>query len=700
MVSQLNILIVDDEELFLEALSSYCQKFYPDANLTIKSCAKTALECVSEIDFNIIITDLNMPGMDGISFIKELKERDITAPIIIISGYGDKESITQALRSKAFDFLDKPFSEEHFRDVLVKAKNEDEKIRQAKMVSLESIEFLKEIRQDFIVETSEMLDECEEVFLMLENSSHPRDEIDKIFRLAHSIKGSANAIGIKDLGAFAHEVESLLMTLRRAPRLVSKGIVNLLLVCNDAFKAKIQLLKENSNAKWDIGEFKKELQASVKILEHKLESGDIPIESPETIESTGNKKNTQDLIRVPKERIDSISDLVGELIVLKSQLIGNEVITNSVDVRLNNIVRLFDGTLRELQDRSMELGLENMKGLFLKIQRVARDTADQLSKPINFKTFGDEIEVDRMIIEALQDPLLHLVRNSIDHGVEPVDKRMSLNKEEKASVSISARQAFGKVIIEIKDDGVGIDPDMIFNKALEKGFVSADQRDLLSEIEKLYLIFKPGFSTTQNVTNLSGRGVGLDVVMTNVQKVKGRIELTSKVNEGSCFRLILPMSQAITEGMIIRVDEKPMVMPLLSIKEVVCLNVIRPYEVKKGFSAIDLRGESLPLYSLSKLMRKKNDIVDENRESQGLVMETHKGLIVLSCHDVLEQTQLVVKSLGDFFEDSKGIAGGAILGNGSVALVIDMEGLLEVISNYNICSKKMSSSNLRERLVS
>lgn len=687
MTDQLNILIVDDEEGVLELLKDQVESIFSDTLVTTMNTARAALEKTTEIDFNIILTDISMPEMSGLEFLQALKEREVLAPVIVISGHGSKENITEALRSRAFDFIDKPFEFDDLKKILTKARAEDEKLRHERIVQQESLEFLKEIRQDFIVETSYMLDECEGAFLRLESSSRPQEDIDEIFRLAHSIKGSANAIGIKDLGLFAHEVENLLMTLRRAPRLIDSTLVSLLLNCNDAFKAKIQILKEDSKESWDVSELKSELKKADEVLKEKIENSDGVVESIALVENQ-EKKSTQDFIRVPKKRIDHVSDLVGELIVLKSQLMGHPHIAQSSDVRLNNIVRLLDSTLRELQDRSMELGLDNMKGLFLKIQRVARDTADKVKKPVNFKTLGEEVEIDRMIIESLHDPLLHIIRNSIDHGVESVEKRKAVGKPEQAQVSLTARQAFGKVIIEVKDDGGGINPEIIFKKALEKGLVQAADSEHLSKEQKIMLIFEAGFSTAESVTDLSGRGVGLDVVKTNIQKMKGKIEVDSELGSGSCFRLILPMSQAVTEGMIVRVDKKSIVVPLLSIKEVVCLNACTPYEVKKGFFAIDLRGESVPLYSLGRLLRKKGDAVDTSFESQGIVLETHRGLMVLSCHDVLEQSQLVVKGLGEFFDNSRGVAGGAILGDGSVALVVDIEGLLETIDHENLRLKE------------
>lgn len=559
----------------------------------------------------------------------------------------------------------------------------------------ENDDFLKEITQDFIEETSYMLDECENAFLRIENTDSPEEDIDEIFRLAHSIKGSANAIGIKDLGAFAHEVENLLMIIRKAPKLITSNIVSLLLNCNDAFKAKIQMIKEESTEEWNVEALLEQIcSASENLglnLTQEVQAEEIPKElergTPEIVE----KKEANEFLRVPKIRIDHLSDVVGELIILKSQLVSHEAIASSNDVRLNNIVRLLDSTLRDLQERSMELALDNLKGLFLKVQRIARDTSKKVGKPIQFNPTGDDVEIDRVMIDALYDPLLHLVRNSIDHGVESAQLRKERNKAEDAQISLNARQAYGKVIIEIKDDGGGIDPEKIFQKALEKQIVKSEDRDQLSDEQKIQLIFEPGFSTVDNITDLSGRGVGLDVVKTNITKLKGSIQVESSTGEGTCFRLILPMTQAVTEGMVLSVGDQPVVVPLTSVKEILCLDEAQSYEIKKGLYAMDLRGKSVPLYSLGSLLQLRRPPTDKKTlEKRGVLLETPVGLIVVSCHDVLEQNQLVVKGLGNFFENVRGVAGGAILGDGSIAIVLDIEGLVKLINENNTTNQRRS----------
>jgi two-component system chemotaxis sensor kinase CheA len=348
--------------------------------------------------------------------------------------------------------------------------------------------------------------------------------------------------------------------------------------------------------------------------------------------------------------------------------------------------------------------LTSLKPLFLKVQRTVRDLAIKLNKPVEFEMAGEDIEIDRTMIELLNDPLIHIVRNALDHGIEKVETRRERRKTEKGTISMVARQAGGRIIVEIQDDGGGINRDKVFAKAVKMGIITGNER--LTDEEVFDLIFAPGFSTADQVTDVSGRGVGLDVVKANIKKLKGTIEIESKQGEGSLFKISLPLTTAITEGIVVFIKGIRFVIPMDGIRELLRITDKDITTIKDGHECLSVRGKILPMvrlqsvmyrhalsnsaYSVKDAMASAEEMRDSRNEETVVVVDHLGTLVALTIDGVIGQNQVVVKPLGQHINTTNGIAGAAIMGDGKIALVLDIDGLVRNL-------KKGSSEKKQEK---
>lgn len=615
--------------------------------------------------------------------------------------------------------------------------------------------FVEELKQEFLTEVSFLIEECEASFLKLDKPEHREEELKNIFRLAHSIKGSGQAVGFLDLSKFAHALEDLLAVLRDQPSLVTESICGLLLEAGDSIKERVAALQAKSEESWDPSELETKLREQTNLLlgnapatesastpfpeENQVSSEappplaqmdpveevipSTPLPTPITtptasqslssasaadtspkMEANAKKQPTNaagQTVKVDLGRIESVLDLVGELVIIKSQMMHHPLVSESSDLRLNSVVNLLDKTVRSLQDKTLSMRMTSLRPTFLKLQRIVRDLSIKLGKPVDFHMEGEDTEIDRNMIELLTDPLTHLIRNSIDHGVEKKEKRLAANKPETAKVSLIARQSNGRVLIEIKDDGAGISREKVLQKARSKGLIDLSRKDeSFSDKEAQMLIFKPGFSTAEAVTDVSGRGVGLDVVKNNVEKVKGYIDIESEEGKGSVFRLSLPLTTAITDGMMIEVENVKYILPMAGIREIVRPDQDSLTDLNEDTRLLKIRGKFSPVVCLddildAELMEKYRSSDEENEVKLAqfkpdnhvyIVVEHMANLFALRVDAILGQAQVVVKALGESFDTTKGVSGGAILGDGKVSLVLDLDGL---VRQFNLMSAKL-----------
>ena len=426
------------------------------------------------------------------------------------------------------------------------------------------------------------------------------------------------------------------------------------------------------------------IQHSLAETEEKPRVGDIVTQEDERMTPVVNaavQKQTQareainrkqKSLRVDADKLDDLINLVGELVTagagtyLQAQALGDSDLVESIS-KLNDL-------LEEMRDASLRLRMVAIGGTFTKFQRVVRDMATDLKKDVELVITGADTELDKSVVEKIGDPLMHLVRNAVDHGLEPPDVREANGKPRAGVVRLNAYHDSGNIVIEVGDDGRGLDPEKLLAKAKEKGLVADDQQ--LSRAEIFDFILRPGFSTAESVSNLSGRGVGMDVVRRNVMELRGRTEIDSEVGEGTTIRIILPLTLAIIDGFLVGVEKSAFVVPLDVVQECVELSDHKKAE-QDGQTYINLRGNVLPLLNI----RHQFGIRGEKPRRRSVVVVRAEGQSVgLEVDRLMGEFQTVIKPLGPVFSGLSGISGSTIMGNGEVALILDVQGLVQQVT--------------------
>lgn len=383
------------------------------------------------------------------------------------------------------------------------------------------------------------------------------------------------------------------------------------------------------------------------------------------------KKNESDSIRVSSLKLDIQMNLIGELVIGLARL--NQLIEKNSDQELNAVSDELDHLVTQVRDNALSIRMLPIGSTFSKFRRLVRDLSTEQGKEIELITVGGDTELDKTVIEQLSDPLVHLIRNSLDHGIEIPSIREENGKSAKGQITLSAKQSQGQVIIEIKDDGKGIDPQIIRKIALEKNIISAD--DKLSDKELYSQIFAPGFSTAKTITNISGRGVGMDVVKRSIEALRGSIDIDSIVGQGSMITLKLPLTLAIIEGLVVDVGSETLVIPLTLIEECVETKFVSLKSSKSGY-LVRVRDSLIPCLSLNQWLGNNTPppdlvqiiIVNVDGEQYGLIVD-----------DVIGQQQIVIKSLGSIYQSIEGITGATILGDGSVAIILDLQQIVQLL---------------------
>ncbi|MCB0422641.1 MAG: chemotaxis protein CheA [Bdellovibrionales bacterium] len=402
---------------------------------------------------------------------------------------------------------------------------------------------------------------------------------------------------------------------------------------------------------------------------------DSPPSNPERVQSssTSQQKSTgsgcvEETLRVKLSRLEALNNYAGELVIIQSVLAQhqNEVRSQLVIKTLNQLSKLS----KEIQELSMSLRMVPLRPTLQKMQRIVRDTSKALSKKVDLELIGSETEIDKTILEKLNDPLTHIVRNAVDHGIESPENRVSLGKNETGKITISCFHESNNLVIEIKDDGQGLNPQKLKMKAIEKGLTSKDSN--LTDEETFHLIFHPGFSTKEEVTEVSGRGVGMDVVHTNIKELNGSVSLTSESGEGSTFKIILPLTMAVIDGMITQVGPEKYVFPISQVHETVrpCDGQIT--EITGLGRVLSLRGENIPLKSVAKELNRPFKETHSIEKQIAVIVESNGSKAALLVDDIYHQQQVVVKSLGEEIENKNGFVGSSILGNGLPAFILDL----------------------------
>jgi len=552
--------------------------------------------------------------------------------------------------------------------------------------------FEREIKTDFLTEAKDLLSGTEQCFLSLEKNPSDLENLNLIFRLAHNLKGSSGAVGFSELADFTHKLESLLLALKEQRILVSPKIVELLLRSNDYLSQTIETLRGDLTASYNNRELATELcdaltnpsyhevpgpQAAT--VADQIESVEPRLMSPKCAEAPTSQPQVRkdENIRVSLSRIEKLLNNVGELSILQAVMVQQSTERGTViSPLMRETLSSMSKIIRETQNLSMGLRMMPIKQMFQKMQRIVRDTSKSLGKEVELHLAGEETEIDKTVLEQLGDPLVHIVRNAVDHGLESNEERLAAGKSAVGNVYLSASHRAGHVMIEVREDGKGLDPNKLTEKAKAKGLISPDTK--LSPEQAYKLIFLPGFSTKEQVTDVSGRGVGMDVVKTNISSLQGRVEIETDLGKGTSFQIFLPLTLAIIDSIVVQVDDNRFVVPLNQVSE-----FFRPQEsditnVYGRHELVTLRDEHLPTFSLSSLMKRETETKPTWMQT-ALVIREGSGNFAVNVDRVIAQQQVVIKPLGAELKGKTGIMGSAILGDGRPALILDLFELTKAV---------------------
>jgi len=594
---------------------------------------------------------------------------------------------------------------------------------------------MKEIVESFIIETKEILEKLDADLVEMEKRPDDNELLNSVFRHFHTIKGTSSFLGLDKLTGVTHKGEDILNKLRKLEVSLSASIMDALLLAYDKMKSLLYSIEEFQNEDIDVDDTIKELTDLISTLENggvvvekkkpvkkskkKSAKSELNIDTNNTTEtvvmsgSTEDKileetedadgehelpqvenkivavdkskqdttKKVENSIRVDVERLDELLNIVSELVLGRNRLaqVNSEFALENEGTKFSrdlfDVTKQIDLMTNELQLVVMKTRMIKIGKVFNKFPRLVRDLSRDAKKQINIVIKGEETELDKTLIEEINDPLVHLVRNSVDHGIENPETRKANGKNPAGTLTLSAAHEGNNIIITIEDDGKGIDPEVIKAKVLQKGLISAERAKELTRQEILNLIFLPGFSTAEVVTNISGRGVGMDVVKTNVTKLRGIINIESNVGVGTKIIIKLPLTLAIISGMIVKVKDEQIVIPLNTVLEVLRVHRENIYSVNQR-PVIKMRDSVLPLVSVEEVLFGAEE-KDENRIWQYVVVvgiaEKRYGIKVDS---LVGQKEVVIKSLGNYFGKVQGIAGSTIMGDGSVVMIVDVNELL------------------------
>lgn len=597
---------------------------------------------------------------------------------------------------------------------------------------------MKEIVESFIVETKEILEKLDVDLVEMEKRPDDNELLNSVFRHFHTIKGTSSFLGLDKLTGVTHKGEDILNKLRKGEISLNSIIMDSLLSAYDKMKSLLNSIEEYQNENIDVDETIKELTELIAALENgdvvvekkkpakksskksakseTIKENKVEINSeavsdvkselnnedesedtdeeqdPPQIENKqvniekvkqDSSKKVENSIRVDVERLDELLNIVSELVLGRNRLaqVNSEFALENEGTKFSrdlfDVTKQIDIMTNELQLVVMKTRMIRIGKVFNKFPRLVRDLSRDANKQIEIVIKGEETELDKTLIEEINDPLVHLVRNSVDHGIEKPETRIANGKNPVGTLVLSAEHEGNNIIITIEDDGKGIDPEIIKAKVVEKGLISAEKAKDLTRQEILNLIFIPGFSTAEVVTNISGRGVGMDVVKTNITRLRGIINIESTVGVGTKIIIKLPLTLAIIPGMIVKVKEQPIVIPLNTVLEVLRVHRENIYSVNQR-PVIKMRDSVLPLVSVEEVLFGFEEN-DENKVWQYVVVvgiaEKRYGIKV---DGLVGQKEVVIKSLGNYFGKVQGIAGSTIMGDGSVVMIVDVNELLHI----------------------
>jgi two-component system, chemotaxis family, sensor kinase CheA len=560
----------------------------------------------------------------------------------------------------------------------------------------------------FIAEALDHLGTIEAKLLELDDRPEDTSLLNDIFRPFHTVKGNASALGVVSVERVAHKVENLLDLARSGRILMGAPEVDLVLRSVDVLSLMINDVGhrlagqprkatgvEAANLVMEVehliaGQLEGGASAAAAPVHEVAEAvaaipaADEGVFEPDRRGATPSRRRddvpmlggTATAIKVDTRKLDNIVDVVGELIVVQSLIQQDPALSGLVDGRLARNMAQLRRLTADLQRNSMALRMVPIRQAFQKVARVVRDISRKAGKPVDLVITGEDTELDRKMVEEITDPLMHMARNSVDHGIEPPDVRQASGKPARATVSLSAYYQGSHVIIEVKDDGAGLNTDRILESARKKGLIAPDASPAPEDIHRL--IFEPGFSTAAKVTEVSGRGVGMDVVRRNIESLRGRVDIRTERGQGSMFLVRLPLTLAVLDGLLVRVGSERCVLPAAAVRESLRPKPEHVHFVQGQPRMVQVRESVLPLISLGAVLGMGAAALDPSSATV-VVVEEGGSRIGLVVEELLHKQEVVVKSLGDSFASVRGVAGGAILGDGRIGLILDPHGIVTMV---------------------
>lgn len=564
---------------------------------------------------------------------------------------------------------------------------------------MDGIGDMQDLVQDFILETDEIIESLDHDLVELENSKNDLELLNKIFRAAHTMKGASSFLGFDKMANLTHHAEEILNKLRKNEMQVNAVIMDILLEFVDVTKHILADIKAGKDTV-KIDETVKKLKLANEGNFDQIDgdsagSSSTPAPSGKRADNDVNQvkkaaMSIEQTIRVDVSRLDSLMNLVGELVLSRNR-IGQ--ISGELEKKFEGeflIEQLMETTSQiglittELQLAVMKTRMVPIGKVFNKFPRMVRDLSREKNKEIELVITGEETELDKSVVEEIGDPLIHMIRNAVDHGVESPEERRKAGKPVKGTVHLSAYHEGNHIVVEIRDDGKGMDAAKLKKKAVEKGVITPEEAKNLDNEGAFNLIFKPGFSTAEKITSISGRGVGMDVVKTNIEKLNGIINIESELGHGTRFRLKLPLTLAIIQALLVDVSGEIFAIPLVSVVETVRINLSEVHNFE-GREVLKLRDSVLSLLRLDEIYELEGSYKDDIYVVVVGLAEKKLGFIV---DKLVGQEEIVIKSLGEYLGGNVGIAGATIMGDGRVRLIIDVAGVIDIAGKMPRRSRK------------
>ncbi len=605
-----------------------------------------------------------------------------------------------------------PKSEGHFEDLLKRlttlgqptqteatpattpvSKSETMSTTEHQTVRFKELEITDDLIEQFAEDSLELLDQLEQELLQLEKSPNDKEILNSVFRSLHSLKGNAGFFNYKDISEIAHQAETVFDFARQQQLQLSSKQISLILKILDFLRAAIGglLQKKAPTIPGKLGlidllkamipeKLKPDKQKTPPQNANQSTSGEL-LKKLENLSVPQPSSKLNEVVRVDVSKLDRLMELVGEIVIAESMISQYSYFSSFESEEWAQAFSYLQRNVRELQDLATSLRLIPLNGLFGKMKRLVRDISLKKEKQVELQVFGGETEVDRSVIEHISDPLVHILRNAIDHGIESAEERKAKGKPQQGQIILRASRVGGEIWIEIQDDGRGLDREKILKRAVERGLIAQNTKEL-SDDEIYNLIFMPGFSTADRVTNISGRGVGMDVVKKNVEKIRGHVAVKSSDGHGTTIRLKIPLTTAIIDAMLLRVHQTVYAIPMLDIRESLKVQPQQVVDLVDGQEVIKVRDEIIPVIRLQQL---HSNLGEVEPIDQGVVVITQaqERAIGFWVHEILGQQQLVIKPVPQYLGKLAGVSGCAILGDGTICLILDLAVLVSLAETQN-----------------